>query len=67
MRNLLRDFLGEADFDLERARDWLRHHRGALLLGTALLVVLVLLGSGPNQSAEHPQADLAPDETPLFV
>ncbi|MFQ5927434.1 MAG: hypothetical protein ACE5MH_08385 [Terriglobia bacterium] len=67
MRALLDTLLEAAELDADQVLDWVRRHRGALLAGSALLLSLVLLVSGPSQTAERPQADLTPDETPLFI
>ncbi len=46
--------------------DWARQHRGLAAFGAgALLVVALLLA--PLHVSTHPPADLADDETPLFV
>lgn len=67
MRDLILDILENTDFDPERILDWARRHRGALLVGTALLTALVLLAPGTNSPRDTSPADAVPDETPLFV
>lgn len=67
MRDLILDILEDADLNPERILDWARRHRGALLVGTALLAALVLLAPGQTQTGDTSQAEAVPDETPLFV
>lgn len=67
MRDSLSELLEEAGVDPEPILAWMRRHRGALLLGAALLAALLLLVPTPAEAPDKSHADLAPDETPLFV
>lgn len=67
MRDVLLDLLEDPELDLEQMLDWIRRHRGALLVGTALLAALVLLAPESRQTSDTSHVDIAPDDTPLFV
>ncbi len=67
MRDLLLALLDDPAFNPDELLDWIRRNRTALLVGTALVAALLLLTPPQTESRDRPAAQVAPDETPLFV